>query len=774
MTKENETNRHRTTRSLIEVLALAFFGLSAIVLLVSSVLQLIASIQTQQIVILNQQQLIAREASEAVSRFIDEKFTLLEATADIADLPGASTEQKTTILRSVLGYQPAFRQILLINSTGKESARASRISQELSDQFIDKIQDDTSILTQTEKGQRYATQVYLDDNTSEPLVVLAIPVTNVFGDFEGTLVAELNLKFMWMLVGQLEVGETGYAYVVDDQGNLIAFRDISRVLLRENLAHLETVNEFITREGQSKILEQENVSITTGINGKKVVAHYSPLNTVPWAIVTELPWQEAYREVIIQGTWLFAIALGMALLAGLAGVFIARRLAVPLIDLADVATEIAAGNLNLQATVLGPAEVARVASTFNTMTSRLRELIGGLEQRVRERTTELEQRNVELELRSTELQVANQRNIQRASQFEAIAQVSGAVVSIRSLDELLPRITQLISEQFGFYHVGIFLNDASNQYANLCAANSEGGQRMLARKHQLKIGVQGIVGSVASTGTPRIALDVGEDATYFNNPDLPATHSEMALPLMVGKKIVGVLDVQSTESGAFDQDDLQVLSILAEQVSLAIENARLFEESRKSLAEAEALYRQYLRQAWGRMPREQRLEGYLYSPMGSMPIEHIDEMRREQSDQSKRPEIAVPIMLRGESIGMLAVQVPDAGQLNEDQMDLMKAVAERVAISAENARLFEETTRRAERERLVTDITAKIRSTNDPDVMIRTALNELKLALGATKVQLVPHMLEDGTGTKPESTTPPVTEPNREGVKNTRKPGGKK
>ena len=379
---------------------------------------------------------------------------------------------------------------------------------------------------------------------------------------------------------------------------------------------------------------------------------------------------------------------------------------------------------------------------------KLRELQSSLEARIEERTHELAQR-------STELETANQRNQQRAAQFEAIAQVANAIASIRTLEELLPKVTQVISEQFNFYHVGIFLNDASNQYAALSAANSEGGQRMLARRHQLKIGEQGIVGSVTSTGAPRIALDVGEDSTFFNNPDLPNTHSEMALPLTISGKTVGALDVQSTEPAAFNQDDLQILSILADQVSLAIENARLFEESSKSLTEAEALYRQYLRQAWGRMPKEQRLEGYHYSAMGAVPIEHLSETQKDKyDDQSRRSGISVPIMLRGESIGTLAIQVPEVGQVNEDQMDLIRAVAERVAISAENARLFEETTHRAERERLVTDITAKIRSTNDPDVMIQTALNELKTALGATRVQLVPHTLRQSK-TTPMPDTPP-------------------
>jgi GAF domain-containing protein len=210
---------------------------------------------------------------------------------------------------------------------------------------------------------------------------------------------------------------------------------------------------------------------------------------------------------------------------------------------------------------------------------------------------------------------------------------------------------------------------------------------------------------------------------------------------------VGALDVQSTEASAFSEDDTSVLSLLADQVSMAIENARLLDQSRKSLAESEALYRQYLRQAWNRLPKEQNLAGFRYNVRGAFPIEtkqqvNLANSSEEEIEEFRGPRISVPLAIRGETIGTLSVQIPDEKNINEAQMDLINAVAERVALSAENARLFEETTRRAERERLVSDITVKIRSTNDPDVMVKIALEELKQALGATKVQLVPHTLQ--------------------------------
>ncbi len=429
------------------------------------------------------------------------------------------------------------------------------------------------------------------------------------------------------------------------------------------------------------------------------------------------------------------IILGTLDMLGLSKSIVASRTGIDDIVIGIILMVATAGILNLLFGRLNQAVETARANEKSQMeaNTELRELKTSLEERITERTIELEK--------------ANTQNEQRVRQLEAIALISNAITSIRSLDELLPKITDLIGQYFGYYHVGIFLNDANNENAVLSAANSEGGKGMLSRGHQLKIGQQGIVGFAISTDEPRIALDVGEDAVYFGNPELPDTRSEIALPLKIGDTVVGALDVQSDEASAFGEEDINVLTLLADQVSMAIENARLFDQARKSLAESEALYRQYLRQAWNRLPKEQNLAGYRYNIHGAFPIdlkiqESTSSEMKEADDEIRNPRITVPIAIRGETIGTLAVQVPEASAINDDQMDLVNAVAERVALSVENARLFEETTRRAERERLVSDITVKIRSTNDPDIMIETALEELKQALGATKVQLVPHTLQ--------------------------------
>ncbi len=364
-------------------------------------------------------------------------------------------------------------------------------------------------------------------------------------------------------------------------------------------------------------------------------------------------------------------------------------------------------------------------SELTNSNQKLKELTRTLENRIEERTLELEKTSLISE--------------RRARQFETITRISRTVNSAQNLQELLPRISEVVSEQFGFYHVGIFLIDASHKYAALVAANSPGGKKMLSRSHQLKVGEQGIVGYVTGSGDPRITLDVGIDSVYFNNPDLPDTHSEMALPLKTTEGIIGALDAQSTERNAFTNEDVEVLSTLADQISLAIQNARLFDQTQKALTESEAVYRQNLSASWSQLPKELKLTGYRYGASGAVPLDEVGQADQvDNSKNAQRREFSVPIILRGETIGTLSVQVPKTERLGSDQIDLINAVADRVALSAENARLFEETATRAARERIVSDITNKIRETNDPQEMMQTAMSELQRVLGATRVEIIP------------------------------------
>lgn len=710
--------KKQTSRSLAATLAISFFTLSVVVLLISSGLQLFSNIQTQQAAISSQQLLVAQEAGKTVSNFIEDNFISLEAMVELGDLYKVPPEQQKAILESVLGFQPALRQVLFLNIVGNETARAARISQSGYEQFVTQIQEEIDTLTVSEKGQRYISPIYIDNATSEPLAFLAIPVTNALGDFKGTLVAELSLRFIWNLIYQLQIGETGTAYVVDRQGNLIAFSDISRVIKGENVANLEKVSEFV--RGDSTTGDQTPISLSQGINEATVVTAFVPLGIPDWAVVTELPWQEAYQNIIRQGIWSIVVTLSMALLAGVIGIVAARLLAVPIVDLTEIATKISEGNIELEATARGPNETVRLANAFNSMTAQLRNFIGGLEERVAERTAELE--------------AANQQIARRAEQFEAIAQVSRIISSIQDREVLLPRITRMISQHFGFYHVGIFLLDENNQYAVLRAANSEGGKRMLARKHRLEVGQTGIVGHVTSTGVPRIALDTGVDAVFFDNPDLPDTRSEMALPLKIGTQIIGALDVQSTTPNAFSQEDISTLSTLADQVSTAIQNARLHEEVREALAQAQSAFRQMTGQAWSNVRRFAPIVGYRFD--GNKP-EPLTQHTNDWEAEGQKDALSIPVQLRGESIGRLRIKsTSEDHQWTEDEIAIIRATAERVALAAENSRLILESQKNAAKEQVIGEISSKIGATINLDNILQTTLREMGRILPGAEISI--------------------------------------
>jgi len=308
----------------------------------------------------------------------------------------------------------------------------------------------------------------------------------------------------------------------------------------------------------------------------------------------------------------------------------------------------------------------------------LRELTVELEQRVEERTRELAEAAARLEAVNATLE-------RRTIQMEAAARVARDAAAIRDVDQLLGETVRLISEQFGFYHAGIFLLDSTREYAVLRAASSEGGQRMLARGHRLRVGIEGIVGWVVGTGQPRVALNVGEDAVFFDNPDLPQTRSEMALPLKVRGEVIGALDVQSVEPAAFSDEDVAALQTMADQIALFIDNARLLEEAQEQVRQVSTLLGRQGREGWRLLAAERPSWGYVYDGIEVAP-------REAAEVEDVEPQLTVPLQAYGETIGRLNLVLPDRSPTPDD-VAFIQAVAEHASLALENARLFQETQR---------------------------------------------------------------------------------
>lgn len=355
----------------------------------------------------------------------------------------------------------------------------------------------------------------------------------------------------------------------------------------------------------------------------------------------------------------------------------------------------------------------------------LSELRIALERRVAERTSELEK---------------------RAAQLEAVSSVARAIASVQESENLLPAITKLISQQFGFYHIGVFLIDDQQRNAILRASNSEGGLQMAARRYSLPVDHHSIVGYAITRGEPRLAMDVTTDSVYLNNPHLPGTRSEIALPLRAAGRVIGALDVQSQELNAFSEDDIHVLATLADQVAIAIENARLFGEARTGLNEARALFETYTQQEWSHFVRQVKQTGFVFDGKQVMALDARS--RREATRaaiqtgrltlEKESDSIAVPIKLRGRTIGVLEVRSKKGVRpWTRDEISLLEAAVERAALALENARLVESAQRRAARERAIGDISARIGAVSNLEAILQSAVEELGRKIGgATEVTL--------------------------------------
>ncbi len=349
-------------RSLRVTLAIAFLALSAVILLIASGLDIYFNLQTQQALIANQQQLIAREAANSVKDFVQKKFGVLEGANSIGNLAVTHHEAQELVLEKLLGLEPAFRQLVLVNIQGKELVRISRLSGFAMDQLTEQVEGD--LFLKASKEKRYIGSIYIDKITSEPLVIMAVPITDTFGDCKGILMAEVNLKFMWDLVGNMRIGKNGLAYVVDRQGNLIAFGDISRVLGRGNLAHLEEVNEFIHG---NELVHENSSEISRGIQDTYVLTTHAHLGMPDWAVVVELPVLEAYETVIMALKLSVLIMLLSFALAIVAGIYLSKRITKPIINLRDATGKISKGNLDTKIEVQSRDEIGELATSFNQM-----------------------------------------------------------------------------------------------------------------------------------------------------------------------------------------------------------------------------------------------------------------------------------------------------------------------------------------------------------------------------------------------------------------------
>lgn len=366
--------------------------------------------------------------------------------------------------------------------------------------------------------------------------------------------------------------------------------------------------------------------------------------------------------------------------------YVSRSISNPIRGLIETFSKVEQGDLSARAAISAADELGLVAMHFNHMVERLEALQNTLEQKVAERTELLEASN-------------------------EVGQVASS-----SLDPngLLNRVINLFTDRFGYYFAAIYLLDPSEKWAEIRAATGEPGKLLIQNRQRHEVAGKSMVGGAIRDRSPKIAQIALQERERFDNPLLPRTQSEIALPLLVGERVLGALDVQSTKESDFGPDAIRTMQAMANHVAIALENARLFQEAQENLQEMRATQRQYLLSNWSEF------------------VQSTENLEYGIGDESGvgEEQVEIPISLREQILGYIRLANPE--EWTPEQENLVNAVADQAAVALENARLVNESRQTALRERTIASINAKIWSSATIDAILQTAAKELGRLLDAS------------------------------------------
>jgi GAF domain-containing protein/HAMP domain-containing protein len=490
---------------------------------------------------------------------------------------------------------------------------------------------------------------------------------------------------------------------------------------------------FNSPDSYAKALKGEKSITHPSVNGRDYAILTSSLPDFSGRIVgaLDIVYDHTHISAAQNRRLLFtAMVTVLALLLGsLSLVIFTSRTLRPIQALTQAASAIADGNLaSVVEAKPSKDEIGTLTTAFNRMTSQLGHSITELEQRVASRTQDLEKQTRWLRI---------------------AAEIVRDAATARNLEDLLIRSSSLILERFRFYYTGIFLIDNNNEFAALVASPTEAGRMMIANDYRVRIGEVGIVGRVSANGEAAILFNKGIDAAYFNNPFLPNTRSELAVPLKVEAKIIGVLDIQSDQPQAFNEDETAILQILADQLASAMERTRLLQTVERNLSELEEAYGRYTLESWKGLTESIQTgsRGYRFDNVRVQPISELPDVGKQAitagiminsngnlQNSGKQNTVAIPVKLRGQTIGVVTVKLKEDYSTNT--ISTIESATERLALAMESARLYEEARLRADREQSISRITTAISTPTEYDEILRTTVREIGKMLTDTEVSI--------------------------------------
>ncbi|MCC6500049.1 MAG: GAF domain-containing protein [Anaerolineales bacterium] len=739
-------------KSLLTRLTIYFIALALLPLLLFGLISASQTYNTQAAQALTGQSEVAKRVAEQVNSFMQLRENEMYLLADAGNLSSLSLDQQESLLNGLFANQSVYEELTLTNSRGRETIYLSRTKIIETKDLVSRAGSD-EFEQPKNSGKTYYSSVSFDEATGEPYIIVSIPLFNLQnGNLSNVLIARVHFKSVWNIMALADATGNGIVYMTDADDFVVAHANPS-VVLQKKRAVLPPQNSFATGlDGNTAAIAVETLT----------------LSEQTFYIVAEQPATQALSLAISTIALTLGAMLVAIVIAGVLGTYAARQITTPIGKLAQAASLISEGDFSQTADVQSQDEIGRLAVAFNKMTQQLRDLIANLEARVAVRTQAL----------------------------SSVAEVSTAASSILETDKLLQQVVDLAKERFNFYHSHIYLLNEAGDALALAAGAGEPGRQMVAKGHAIPLNrEQSLVARAARERRGVTVNDVTQAPDFLPNPLLPETRSELAVPMIVGDKVLGVFDVQSEVVGRFTEADINVQTALASQVAVAVQNARQYDQTQSALAQSEKLF-----QASRRLTQSESLQGLVASAVEALGITDIDrvvlggldygaagelESMTIIANWSKNPDLqatavgthypqavlssislftsskplffndmwndervdettkalakrvnyrmiaALPLFLGSRQNALLLFEGAQPHAFTSDEIRLFNALAPQLATVLENRRQFERAQKEAAREAALNLINQKIQSATTVEAVLQIAARELGHALGA-------------------------------------------